>query len=576
MATIIHTSNLAMDAPVLRDPNKRLWIYNGLDCVVTRHVHDALEPLVEQPGHAVPYRFVRAMQAPALDMMTRGICVNPLDRRKAQDTYTTKRERLNAILQKLAHAVWGRELNHGSPKQLCAFFYTALKMKPQYALRKTPEGKVRTLSCDHKALETLAKEEVRGPGVANDRNVEKVHLARPFVTLILAIRDCDKKLSVLANMRERFYCAYGVATTVTARWSSFANAFGDGTNLQNITPEMRRPCCADEGKKMATFDLEQAESRFVAALTWAATGDDRYWKACESGDLHTVVCTMSWTEKFEQFGRWSDETGKFEGDLKAARVVAEQKWYRHLSHRDGAKRIGHGSNYWGSPVGIAMMIGDVEPRVTQEFQTRYFRAFPAIRNWHNHTIRTIQQTNALWTPLGRKRIFFGRTTDDSTLREGIAHVPQSSIGELLNYMLYRVWRYGIDGGTVTTPNGQVWPFRNVCQLLLQVHDSISIQYPDRPDIEAAVIAKVTELMTVDIPITRPPSEDGSRAAETRMLRVPTECQIGWNWAKQDEKRETFPDGNPDGHTKWRGPGSDKRRRTTPARPTARDWLGPPG
>jgi len=462
--------------------------------------------------------------------------------------------------------VWGMGLNPGSPKQLNAFFYGALGMPEQYAIRKTPAGKVRTLSTDHKALETLAKLEVKGPGIdPRDRNIEKVRLAAPFVKIILSIRDIGKKIAVINNFGERFFYSINVTGTKTGRWSTSENAFGEGANAQNITEFMRRPLCADDGFKLYNVDLEQAESRWVAALTWQATGDDRYWKACESGDLHTVVCTMSWTEKFSSFGAWSDSSGRFEGDLKAAREVAEQKWYRHLSHRDGAKRIGHGSNYWGTAFGIAMQIGDVEVKVVAGFQRRYFTAFPAIKRWHAHLIREVQTKNELWTPLGRRRIFFGRTQDDATLREAMAHIPQSSNGELLNYMLYRVWRYGIDGGTITLSDGRILPFRPNCQLLIQVHDSFAWQSPDDPLIEAAVIEKIKELTNVGVPIHR--AEDN----ETRILHIPLEVKCGWNWAKQD--KELFADGNPDGLIKWRGPGSDTRKRQQGAKPALADWLG---
>lgn len=574
MARIINTREIdPRSDPLLADPDLREWIYNGLDCVVTRHVHDSLKPLVEQEGHAIPYRFVRAMQGPAMDMMRRGILVQPVERQRAITFYEAKRKRYDALLQRIANAVWGRDLNPGSSKQMCAFFFTALKLPVQYTIRKTPQGKVRTPSCDHGALEAMAKMEVKGPGISPyDRSVEKVRIAAPIVTLILALRDCDKKLTVLRKMGTRFRCGYAVAGPKTARWASYANAFGEGDNLQNVTPEMRRPCIADDGWKLGSPDYEQAESRLVAGLVWQATGDDGYWKACESGDLHTIVACMAWPEVFNEFGHWDARAGVFVGDLKAARRKAETRYYRHLTYRDIAKRVGHGSNYYGTPFGIAGMIGNIETRIVQDFQNRYFRAFPAIRTWHMMLIRQFQMTNELWTPLGRKRVLFGRTSENATINEAVAHIPQSTIGELLNCALYRVWRYGIDGGTVTTPNGQVFPFRRVCQLLLQVHDSITFQWPDRPDIEAAVIAKAAELMSIPIPITRPASEDGSRPAETRMLTIPLEWKTGWNWAHKDDKRETFADGNPDGQDKWRGPNSDSRKRTTPAKPTLNDWL----
>lgn len=583
MATIINSS--AVDITAITDPNHRLWFYNGMDCCATHAVAGQLMPMVApRPNNGIdasgPYAFVRAMQGPALDMMQRGIMVNALERRRTANRLNAEKLQREALLNKLARAVWGQDLNPNSSKQLIAFFYTALKLPTQYAIRKTPEGKKRTPSCDHKALETLAKLESKGPGISpHDRTVEKVHLAQPIVALILGIRDVGKKLAVVnsgISADGRLRCSYNVVGTRTGRWSSSSNAFGEGTNEQNITPMMRRMCCADDGKKLGGPDLEQAESRVVAGLVWACTGDDTYWKACESGDLHTIVCTMAYPELFAGVGGWDYDVGAFVGDLRACREIADRKFYRHLSMRDLAKRIGHGSNYWGTAYGIAMQIGDIPVKVVEDFQRRYFRAFPGISKWHSWTIIQVQTHHKLTTPLGRTRIFFGRATDDSTLREAIAHVPQSTIGELLNYMLYRVWDYGLFNGEIMIPDEPSNPytnhtpslFRPNCNLLLQVHDSITFQYPDDPIIEAAVIAKVAELMTVSIPIRSAIND------EVRELHLPLEFQVGWNWAKDDTKnRELFADGNPDGLTKYRGPGADTRKRTSPAKPSLLDWLG---
>lgn len=571
-----HIINSARDNLHFEDPNLRLWAYNGLDCCVTHTVAGQLIPMCEPaPANgfdvSVQYGFIRAMQGPALDMMHRGIWINPLERRKTAQALVLERDKRQALLDRLASAVWGQGLNANSFKQLQAFFYTALEMPVQYAIRKTPEGKKRTASCDHKALEILAKLDTKGPGISSsDRTVEKVHLAQPFVALIVGIRDVGKKLAVVnsgISADGRLRCSYNVAGPKTGgRWSSSSNAFGEGTNLQNITPFMRRMACADQGKKLASPDLEQAESRLVAACTWACTGDSTYWTACESGDLHTIVCTMCYPELFAGIGGWDYEEGRFVGDLAACKVIAERKFYRHLTMRDLAKRIGHGSNYWGTAYGIAMQIGDIPVKVVEDFQRRYFRAFAAIRKWHAWTIGQVQTHHKLITPLGRTRIFFGRATDDNVLREAIADVPQSTIGALLNYMLYRVWAHGLHGGTFTPTSASTpLPFRPYCNLLLQGHDSIIFQYPDNPAIEAGIIEKVTELMTVDLPIHSVSSD------EVRILRIPLEFKVGWNWANNDMKnRELFADGNPDGLAKWTG--ADTRTRQHAAKPALNDWL----
>lgn len=571
MARILQTANLDPSAPetaaLLANPNTRLWLYNGYDVCGTRAIFDAIAPDIGEA--ATSYRFVRAMQAPALDMMLRGIRINPLQRARERTRLTAEREANATLLNQLARAVWGQDLNPNSSKQLIAFFYTALGAPHQYAIRKTPNGKVRTLSCDHKALEAIAKWRNKGPAISPwDRHVTSVHLAAPFVRLISNIRECDKKLGVVnsgVSSDGRLRCSYNVVGTVTGRWSSSSNVWGGGTNLQNITEYMRRMACADDGHKLGAPDLEQAESRLVAGLTWLATGDDTYWRACESGDLHTIVCTMAYPEKFAGVGGWDFTSGSFKGDLKACRAIADQKFYRHLSMRDLAKRIGHGSNYYGPPLGIAGMIG-IEVNIVEEFQRRYFKAFPAIRRWHQLTIQQLATTGCLITPLGRIRYFYKRLNEDSTHREAIAHVPQSCIGELLNYMLYRVWAAGpIDRLTV---KGRPWS--RVCQTLLQVHDSIVFQFPEA--LEAEVIAEVERLMTVSIPMTRT-NEDG--ILETKQLHLPLEFKTGWNWARNDPSKELFDDGNPDGLAKYRGPGADTRRRTEGAKPSARDYLDLP-
>lgn len=280
MATIIQSAHLAPDAEILKDPNKRLWIYNGLDCAVTRQCADSILPAPDDPS-IISYNFVRAMQAPALDMMLRGIFINPLERQRTKDRLEAQKVQYETLLNRLARAVWNSDLNPNSPKQLLAFFYGALGMPVQYTLRKTPQGKQRTPSCDHKALEALAKLETKGPGInPYDRAFQKVKLAKPFVSLITSIRDVGKKLAVVnsgVSSDGRLRCLYKVVGTVTGRWSSSSNVWGGGTNLQNITEAMRRMACADDGYKLGAPDLEQAESRLVAGLTWLATGDDTYW-----------------------------------------------------------------------------------------------------------------------------------------------------------------------------------------------------------------------------------------------------------------------------------------------------------
>ncbi len=573
--------------------------YNALDSAVTLRVHEKLTPLITASPHAsTSYRFVRAMQGPALDMMRRGIAVNQKVRQDETQRYLALRDRAQALLDRLADAVWGPEeytkttkreewitpigkrgqplsprrvvireqcikhrprgLNAGSAKQCLAFFNDALGLPLQYEIRKTPTGTDRTPTANDKALRKWAERRMKGPGVdPRDRSIAPVRLAAPFVSLILSIRDADKMLAVLRTPLDsdgRMRCSYNVVGTENGRWSSSKNAFGRGTNLQNITPSMRRMFCADDGFRLVSTDLEQAESRLVAGLVWQATGDEAYWNACLSGDLHTQVCRMTWPEL-----EWTD-------DPKHDRQIADSTCpsVPSYTYRDVAKRLGHGSNYRGSPFGIAQAVG-IPANVVEDFQHRYFTAFRAIPAWHAWTKDQLQSLQHLDTPLGRRRWFFGRPTEDSTLREAIAYVPQSTVGELLNLIMWKCWRRSLLWHGPSTTDPDALPI----QLLLQNHDAFAFQVPENVFLHEVINAVNLEFQSTPIPL--------QRGAETRSLIIPGEFVTGFNWAYADKGNDptkwTFKDGNKDGLTKWGG--SDPRTRIQKAATAPSEWLASP-
>lgn len=571
--------------------------YNALDGAVTLRVHEALSDIIAKqntPHAATSYQFVRAMQGPAMAMVRRGIAVNTKVRQDETERFLAVRAKAQAVLDTLADAVWGPEryverirtkelftpvgkrgqsltpryrtvvseisrtrprgLNANSDKQVLAFFNTALGLPVEYEIRKRPTGSERTPSANNKALRKWAQARTKGPGVdRRDRSVPSVRLAAPFVALILTIRDADKMLAVLRTPLDpdgRMRCSYNVVGTENGRWSSSKNAFGRGTNLQNITPPMRRMFCSDDGYVMVSTDLEQAESRLVAGLVWATTGDDTYWRACLSGDLHTTVARMTWPEL-----GWTD-------DPKANRKVADQpsRELPKFSYRDISKRLGHGSNYRGSPFGIAQAVG-IPSNIVEDFQRRYFVAFPAIPSWHNWCKRQLVDHQYLDTPLGRRRWFFGRPNEDATLREAIAFGPQSTVGELLNLIMYKVWVRSL------LPADD--PAHLPIQLLLQNHDAFAFQTPTSAHLPTIIASVNAEFNSTPIPFVR--------GDERRDLIIPGEFVTGFNWAYADKNPDraqwTFSDGNPDGLIKWGG--SDERVRTSPAVARSADFLGRP-
>ncbi len=470
-------------------------VYNGLDCCITLEV---FEEITRERTPPLVYAFSRALQAPVLAMMRRGFKVDEYERQRALDALRERRELLDSMLQEFAHAVWDRALNANSPKQLKEFFVSRMGLPQPFVYAKG----VKRASMNRESLEGLAL---------------YLH-ARPIVYCILAIRDMDKQAQDLRQITEggRYYTSFNIAGTETFRFSSSKSARGTGGNLQNKardddmeedTLSLRRPFVADPGWKLCEIDLEQAESREVGWTCWVLFVDSTYLDACEGGDLR-----MTWPEL-----EWTD-------DPAANRKVAERLFYRNNKYRDMAKKLGHGSNYLGQPYTMAHH-AKIPQRMAQAFQDRYFGAFPAIPRWHRRCAEDLQMRHTIVNSFGVERTFFGRERDDATLREAIAHGPQSATAMRTNLGLWRIWKWG------------------EVQLLAQKHDSVTFQFVDMsPEYEAQTVKHAMSLMSTTL----------KHAGRT--FDVPCDAKIGWNWGAFDARI------NPNGMKKWRGGEPDLRRR----------------
>lgn len=460
-------------------------IYNALDCCITLEAFNAIEPQLDEITRK-SYDFSLALQGPILEMECRGVLVDLDNRDKALVLFEERVRIVEDSLREILKEGVGVEFNWNSPKQLQEFFYVQMALP----VRRN-KGKV---SADRKALEKL----------------RSYFYAEPIINHILAIRDLKKKIGVLKTGIDsdgRIRTSYNIAGTDTRRLSSYTSAFGSGTNLQNITGELRSIFVADPGKKLFYIDLEQAESRAVGAIVWNLFHDGGYLDVCESGDLHTTVCKLVWEHL-----AWT-------GDLAGDKKVAKAPFYRHFDYRDAAKRLGHGTNYFGKPPNMSQQT-HIELSLVSEFQHKYFAAFPGIKKWHEWVKWKLNREGWITTFMGDRRWFFGRRWEEETLRSAIAFEPQSVVATILNQGLLRVWK--------TMPE---------VQLLLQVHDAIVGQIDE--GIFAETVPKVMKTMEIEVPLLH-----------DRVLKIPTEAFEGWNWAY-------CTDSNPDGLVNF---GTDKRQR----------------
>lgn len=502
MARIINTA-----APIPQDEFTREQVYNGLDVCITLEVLHAIEPMLDPVSRPI-YEFSKALQAPVLEMTMRGVRVDQRRREQALTLIKQTIDKIERQLDRLVKEGLGVDLNWRSPKQLGSMFYDVMQLAP---VRKRNFNGQMVPTVDRDAIEKLSQ----------------YFAAEPICNHLILLRELDRKRSFLEGLiGPRFNYNFNIAGTKIGRFSSEFSVFDEGSNAQNIDRELRSILIADEGMKFLNLDLEQADARNVGAICWNHFVESRgeqtagsYLEACESGDLHTAVCRMAWTGI-----QWSD-------DAKHNRELAEALAYRQDSYRQLAKKLGHGTNFLGQPKTMAQHT-KVQKQMIDDFQQKYFAAFPIIGSydkkdhrtdhWHNRVRLQIKQFGQMTTLLGRRRYFFGNPADDETLREAVAFEPASLTADEVNKGMLTVWR------------------AHKTQLLLQVHDSILMQYPQEQEDE--IIPWALDAMRTTIMLKK-----------DRPFTVPVEAKIGWNWG------EAHDTDNPDGLIKWRGQDTRKRQ-----------------
>lgn len=502
------------------------WVYNGLDCCLTREVWDVTSKQLDDVSNAT-YRHAMEMQAPLLEMMLEGLPVNLQRRDEILRHYETQFNKLEEGWQRLCVEGLGLPpdrtkrkgrkpiaISIGSPKDVAYLFYEVLGIPEK---KKRAKGATAaSITTDRAALESF-------------RNY---YFAEPFVNFILAMRDCQKAIGFLRTRLDddnKIRCSFNVAGTDTGRLSSSFSDMGTGTNLQNVSGRMKEIFWAEPGWMIVDIDLEQGDSRGVGAIAWNMFVESHgeawagsYLDACESGDLHTTVCRMAWTNK-----EWGEDPTKW-------KAVAEEPAYRDLSFRDLAKKLGHGSNYLGQPPTMAQHT-KLPVGLIVDFQHNYFGAFECVKAWQNETIRLVQTERKLISPWGRRRYFWKDPKAQSTLNAAIAYSPQNTTGEFTNRGMLQLF---------LERNRRKLPIR----FLLQVHDSLVLMV--RQNAINEMVPLILELLRVELPLKK-----------GRIFTIPHGVKVGWNYGAASAT-------NPFGLAKWKG----EEKRTPPPRGQSIDQL----
>lgn len=478
-----------MDPSSLTDFEREM-AYNGLDCCITSEVYNAIKFTDNEysSNEHLTYEFSKALQGPVLEMNARGLRIDQARKMEVIEEYFDCLEILQHNLERIVlEGVGLPHFNWRSNADLQELFYNRLRIP---VIRKQGRPTV-----DRTALEKM----------------EAYTIARPIISHMSTMREIGKKIGVLKTDIDpdgRMRTSYNIAGTDTGRFSSSASEFGTGGNLQNIEESLRSVFISDPGMKFAKFDAKSGESYVVGAIEWNIFEDGLYLDAVDSGDVHTAVAKICWPEL------------KWTGNLAQDKDVAESPYYRHYTYRFMCKKLGHGSNYGGRPATLAQQ-SKLPLGVVQQFQPKYFTAFPAHERWQQWVANQLWTRGFLVSLTGRKRWFYGRRNDPDTIRAAIAYDPQGSLADIVNRAMLRVWR------------------ERDAILMKQDHDAITIQYPENREDE--IIPKILAQLKEEIPL-----------ANGRSMVIPYDAQVGWNLGKYDASK------NPNGVKDHKGHDGRKR------------------
>jgi len=415
-------------------PEDQLWAYNCEDACRTFEVMQALRESLARTNLTHQYYLLMRRWFPVQQMMRRGVAINKAERSKmGMELMQAMAEREQWFIDILGHPLKPR-----SSKQMQALFYDDLRV-PIQRNRKTGNA-----SLNDKAL---TKIQTRLP------------LLSPLIKTISDYRSIGVFLSTFVraplDMDGRMRCSYNIVGAETFRFSSSENAFGSGTNLQNIPKGNEKP-------KPGELSMPNIRWLFIPDPGYTIADAD-----LDRADLQVVVYEADDAELKQMLREGVDIHSENARTLGISRALAKS-WV-------------HGTNYGGGPRTMAINCG-ITVHQAELMQRRWFTAHPGIKAWHDRTLHSLQTTRSVRNSFGFRRFYFDRV--EGLLPEALAWIPQSTVAHIIDEALFNI--------ALTIPEVHV---------LLQVHDSLVFQYPTK--LESSLLPRIRQACLITVPYPDP-------------------------------------------------------------------------
>lgn len=389
-----------------------------------RHLHDilrwskqSLDRLKEMRLEKVLFEVEEKIALVLAEMEEAGL---PVDIEQLEDLG----KELDRLIQQEEETIFkltGYTFNINSPQQLGYVLFEKLKLK------KGKKGKT-GYSTDQNTLMKLINEHPVVEHVLNYRELTK--LKRTYVDAFLEKVDEDGRIRT----------TFVQTGTATGRISS------ENPNLQNLplkgefADRFRQALRCPEGRAFISADYATIDLRVLAHLS----GDEKLIEAFMKGeDIHSRTAR-------EVFGR--DAAGD---DHEMRRI---------------AKIINFGIIYGVSPEGLARQAG-IPVDQARDWIERYFRTYTGVKNYLEKTVTFAYENGYVTTILGRRRYLPGLNSSSPSERNAAERLAmntpiQGSSADIMKLAMLRL-------------DDMIKKEGLSAQLVLQVHDSLVLECPER-------------------------------------------------------------------------------------------------
>ena len=366
---------------------------------------------------------------------------------------------LDDSISDLEQQIYGhadQEFNISSPAQLAEILFVKLNL-PKEGIKKGKTG-----------FSTAASE------------LDKLRGLHPIIDLITQYREVTKLKNTYVDTLpkqvdgdSRVHTTFALTVAQTGRLSS------NDPNLQNIPvrtdlgKRIRTAFMAEEGKALVSADYSQFELRLAAALS----GDEDMIKAFnEDHDIHQLTAA-------QVLGRDPEE-------------ISKQQRYQ-------AKAVNFGIMYGQGPHALALQTG-MTFAAAKQFIEKYFEIRPKLRKFIDDTKEKAKKDGYVETLFGRRRPTPDVHSSNFIVREAAyraaTNMPlQGTAADIMKLAMIEIYK-------------KLWD--SPCKMLLQIHDSILVECPEKDAERTAKLLKDTMEHVYKLPV-----------------KLTVDTSIGKNWGE---------------------------------------------